>query len=667
MLYDRPPLPHHRTRSLLIRVLVLLLLGLGVYFVSSLLGPFGFQSQDLVLGGMGLTWLLSLAALRRTERADVVRALAILTVLQAHLATLWLLLLTGFTPIGVGAMAVAVVLAGLLLEARGVEVGVAVVSAMGLLATQLHGLITPTLEIPVLLQALSNGLHLIVIATMLLWASRGLRRSLLAQESSRLSYMALFSNSPDGILVLDEQLTILALNPSAEQILSRRATELTGLDFRQAGLLPPEELDVALDALRDTLRSNSPMILELEFLATDQSQTLVECSLQASPGPDGRLLVLATLRDIIARRQLEQLQIELDHEQQRALRTEALTRMARGTAHDINNLLTIIIGSSSLLLENPELDAASRAAQRDILEAGRKAAAITRQLLTFSRRQVVAPKIIDLNVALSEAHRVLTQLLSEDITLSISLASEPCLLRIDPGQLEQVVVNLVINAGDAMPNGGHLTVATRILGEEVELEVTDTGEGMDANTQLHIFEPFFTTKSQGKGTGLGLSTVSGIVEQSRGSIQLHSAPDQGTTFLLRFPRVQDADPHPSPAPLPHEGSMTILLVEDEEQIRELARRVLTGAGYTVLEASDLAGALRVYTEHTDEIALLFTDVVLPDGSGADLSRRLPRLPAIFTSGRPDERALRDLDASRFLPKPYTPEDLLTEVRGVLPR
>ncbi len=229
------------------------------------------------------------------------------------------------------------------------------------------------------------------------------------------------------------------------------------------------------------------------------------------------------------------------------------------------------------------------------------------------------------------------------------------------------MVNLVINAGDAMPNGGHLTVATRILGEEVELEVTDTGEGMDANTQLHIFEPFFTTKSQGKGTGLGLSTVSGIVEQSRGSIQLHSAPDQGTTFLLRFPRVQDADPHPSPAPLPHEGSMTILLVEDEEQIRELARRVLTGAGYTVLEASDLAGALRVYTEHTDEIALLFTDVVLPDGSGADLSRRLPRLPAIFTSGRPDERALRDLDASRFLPKPYTPEDLLTEVRGVLPR
>jgi PAS domain S-box-containing protein len=367
---------------------------------------------------------------------------------------------------------------------------------------------------------------------------------------------------------------------------------------------------------------------------------------------------------------------------------EAIGRLAGGIAHDFNNLLSVITSYVALALEEVE----EPVLHSDLVEVERaagRAAALTRQLLAFSRQQVLEPKVIDLGDIVTNLERMLRRIIGEDIQLEIALAKDAGMVRVDPTQIEQVIMNLGVNAKDAMPGGGVLTIETASVefdpayaaehpgvtaGPHVMLAVSDTGVGMDRTTQARIFDPFFTTKEQGKGTGLGLSTVFGIVKQSGGSIWVYSEVGRGATFKLYFPRAE-AQPELRPSqasPVARTGSETILLVEDEESVRRVARAVLVRAGYHVLEAADCIDAARIAEHSSETIHLLITDVVMPDMSGPELARRirveLPELKVLCMSGYTDETVLHHGVVEGefvFLQKPITPDSLLRKVRDVL--
>jgi CheY-like chemotaxis protein len=359
-------------------------------------------------------------------------------------------------------------------------------------------------------------------------------------------------------------------------------------------------------------------------------------------------------------------------------------------AHDFNNLLTIISGYSELLAGMISAHDPAREFIREIRQASERAGALTRQLLAFSRKQVVAPTVLDLNTIVREMDKMVRRLIGEDIDLAVALAPEPVTVRADPGQIEQILLNLVVNARDAMPAGGKLTIETRkaVLdgsytqthaevrpGRYILLAVSDTGCGMTKEVQSKIFEPFFTTKGVGKGTGLGLSTVYGIVRQSGGHIQVYSEPGQGTCFKIYLPRIQEAGAgeraRSSPFTIP-QGTETILLVEDEERVRQLACMALGAVGYTVLEASSGAEALQLGAEHAGPIHLMLTDVVMPQISGRQLAAQIgamrPTMKVLYVSGYTDDAIVRHGVLERglaFLQKPFTPAALARKVREVL--
>jgi PAS domain S-box-containing protein len=392
-------------------------------------------------------------------------------------------------------------------------------------------------------------------------------------------------------------------------------------------------------------------------------------------------VVLAQL-DVTERRAVEE-------ELRQVQRLDAMGRLAGGVAHDFNNILTVINGFGELLLSQLPADDPRRPFAEEILKAGERAAGVAGQLLAFSRRQLVSPRLLDLNAVVRDTETMLRRLIGEDILLLTRLDPTCGRVRVDPGQLQQVLVNLAVNARDAMPQGGELFLETRRVelgpqaaaaiglpqpGSHVALVVRDTGCGMDAATQARIFEPFFTTKQPGRGTGLGLSTVYGIIKQSRGAISVYSQPGRGSTFTIYLPeageRSDDAaalGPGAALAP----GSETILLVEDEEQVRALARASLVEAGYTVLEACNGAEALALSARHTGPLHLLLTDVVMPGMSGSELARALqaqrPGLRVLYMSGYPDEQLGRHgvAEPHALLPKPFTPERLRAQVRRVL--
>jgi len=368
---------------------------------------------------------------------------------------------------------------------------------------------------------------------------------------------------------------------------------------------------------------------------------------------------------------------------------EAIGQLAGGVAHDFNNLLTVINGFGELLAVRLEPTDPRRALVEEILKAGERAAALTQQLLAFSRRQVMVVQVVDLNEVVADTERMLRRLIGEDVELITLPDPELGRVRADPRQLQQVILNLAVNARDAMPHGGKLTIETANVeldetyarqhaaitpGAYVMLAVSDTGHGMDAETRSRIFEPFFTTKEQGKGTGLGLAMVYGIVKQSNGDIWVYSEPGQGTTFKLYFPRVDDAErPAPPGAPqeIPH-GTETILLVEDEPQVRALARRVLEACGYTVLEAARGDEALQCCQQHAEPIHLLLTDVVMPGMGGPAVARLMarvhPEIKVLYMSGYTDAAVARHgmLEAgAALLQKPFTPTTLAQQVRRVL--
>lgn len=369
---------------------------------------------------------------------------------------------------------------------------------------------------------------------------------------------------------------------------------------------------------------------------------------------------------------------------------EAVGRLAGGVAHDFNNLLTAISGHAQILLEDLPADDPARADIEEISRAADRAADLTRQLLAFSRKQMLRPQVLDPNALIGEIQKMLRRLIGEDIELITRLAPDLGAVRADPGQLEQVIMNLAVNARDAMPTGGRLLIETRNveLGEDdarrlaplqpgphVVLIVSDTGAGMDESTRERIFEPFFTTKEKGKGTGLGLSTVYGIVQQSGGHIWVYSEPGQGTTFKIYLPRV-DARPEAAPAPSDadgaHNGREVVLLVEDEDAVRSLARRILEKRGYTVLTARTGPEALRIAERHDGPIHLILTDVVMPEMSGRELAERIaptrPDARTLFMSGYTEDDVLRRgvlNEGAAFLEKPFTPSALAQKVREVL--
>ena len=381
--------------------------------------------------------------------------------------------------------------------------------------------------------------------------------------------------------------------------------------------------------------------------------------------------VLGVYQDITERKKLEE-------QLRQAQKMEAVGQLAGGIAHDFNNLLTVINGFSQVTLDLLGEEDPARPLVDEIFRAGTRAAGLTRQLLAFSRRQVLEPRVVDLNAHVAETERLLRRLIGEDVILSTSLAPDVGRVRVDPGQLEQVLLNLAVNARDAMPRGGRLSIETRNhsgpTGNVVVLEVTDTGTGMDAETRARIFEPFFTTKEPGKGTGLGLAVVHGIVTQSGGQIEVESEVDRGTTFRIELPRVA-GDPvvgSIGPVDLPP-GTETLLLVEDEPAVRALDRRVLSNCGYTVLEAKDGRDALRVAAEHVGRIDVLVSDVVMPHLGGRQLAEKLmaarPGLKVLFVSGYTDDAVLRHGVGAEFafLPKPFSPARLARKVREVLDR
>ena len=455
----------------------------------------------------------------------------------------------------------------------------------------------------------------------------------------------------------------------------------------------PDEVTRSLSANYDVLRTGKPRFDEGEPI-TD-ARTGTERWFETRRVPlvlsDGTQQVLGIGTEITERR-LAQEALRVTEEQLRqAQKMEAVGQLAGGIAHDFNNLLTAILGYSELALDQVSDQPDVAADLREIRKAGERARGLTAQLLAFSRTQVLQPRILDLNAVVSEVEGMLRRVIAEDIRFEITV--DPSLWRVkaDPGQIHQVLMNLAINARDAMPRGGTLRITTAnaiaSVGEPrlgalpspqrcVALTVSDSGCGMSPDVRERIFEPFFTTKAPGKGTGLGLSMVYGVVAESGGRISVESERDRGTTFTIHLPVAEDATT-PTPAPVADrqlQGTETILLVEDEQPIRELVRKVLVRYGYHVLEASDVAHALEIAERHPAPIHLLLSDIVMPELSGPDLAQRVVRhrreLRVLYMSGFSNRlgTGVGALSAGvGMLEKPFTPESLATSVRECLSR
>ena len=407
---------------------------------------------------------------------------------------------------------------------------------------------------------------------------------------------------------------------------------------------------------------------------------------QADTGVGERRIerIYGAAQDITVQKQLEEQLIQ-------SRKMEAIGQLAGGVAHDFNNLLTVICGYGDLLKKEPGVSADGREYIDEILEAARRATQLTRQLLAFGRRQVMQARIVDLNRIVRDLEKLLRRLIGEDIALIMVYRAEPAFVKVDPGQLEQVVMNLVVNARDAMPAGGRLTIETsnvdfdRSLAQEkppqdngthVMLTVTDDGAGMDPETAARVFEPFFTTKELGKGTGLGLAMAYGIITQSGGDIRVATEPDRGTTFRIYLPRVErgiEVETQAAPFDLrADERRETILVLEDEQALRTLIREVLTREGHTVLDTGDADEALALCRRHSGEISLLITDIVLPKSSGpkvAELVAQMqPDVRVIYTSGYPGKLHVPDMLRRRgsvLFEKPFTADTLIRKVRAVL--
>jgi PAS domain S-box-containing protein len=525
-------------------------------------------------------------------------------------------------------------------------------------------------------------LILFVFVALLICSFNAALRS--AQESLRRSevdFRSLVTNAPYGICRCDSAGTLLSANPALVTLLGYASdNELVGQNLARL-YADPHEWFAAADTLRST-----PIFqgLVADWMRKDGKPITVRLSGRTISGRDSATFFELFAEDVTETRFLEQ-------QLRQAQKMEAVGRLAGGIAHDFNNLLMVISGYCEFLLERLGPDAETRAPAQEIARAADRANALTTQLLAFSRKQMLAPKVFDLNELVTENSKLLTRLIGEDIDLVMVPGSDLGRVKADPGQMEQVIMNLAVNARDAMPHGGKLMIETAnvtldesfarihapvLPGEYVMLAITDTGFGMDTETQSHIFEPFFTTKGV-KGTGLGLSTVYGIVKQSEGYIWVNSEPGQGASFKIYLPRVNGAreaiveQPAVTIAEV-RRGHETILLVEDENTVRQLTRTYLERQGYTVLEASDPSVALQVANAHRGPIQLLLTDVIMPGMNGRELARLIcsarPETRVLYMSGYTENvighNNILDADVV-LLQKPFTLPMLKAKVREVI--
>jgi two-component system cell cycle sensor histidine kinase/response regulator CckA len=460
------------------------------------------------------------------------------------------------------------------------------------------------------------------------------------------------------------------------------AEEVLALDPKSDVFVDPSEQMRVMAEFRRGARLDN---VEVRWKRKDGSAITVRLSGRVVNNPEETAEVVEIIAEDITERRV------LENQFRQAQKMEAVGRLAGGVAHDFNNLLMVISGYAEVLLEHTRKNDPLYPKIEAIHQATDRATTLTRQLLAFSRKQLLELKVVDLNIIVEDIKRLLRPLIGENIELQTQLAPDLGRTRADAGQIEQVLMNLVVNSKDAMPNGGKIIIQSanaRLNHEDVRreysyihpglyvvLSVTDTGEGMDKETQLRIFEPFFTTKEKGKGTGLGLSTVYGIIKQSGGYVLVQSEPGQGTTFRIYLPRVEDALELVGAAGTSlsqNGGSETVLLVEDEESVRQLVRETLESKGYKVLEADNGEAALRIVSNYSDKIDMLITDVVMPGMSGRELSARLcasrPQTKVLYLSGYTEDaighEGVVDPDTA-FLQKPFTLQMLSRKVREVL--
>ena len=514
-------------------------------------------------------------------------------------------------------------------------------------------------------------------------AFRDISDRLQAEEAlarSEARFRSIVQHAGDAIVILDEGLVIRFVSPSSERMTGYRPEELIGRPALD--LIHPEDAQQAMEAVaRASLGPGTAVTTVTRLRHRDGSWLTAEVVGSNQLSDPATAGYVCHLRDISDRLAAEAERQRLETQLRQSQKMEAVGLLAGGIAHDFNNLLTAILGTATLLRET--LPAGSEQAEeiREIETAAQRGASLTRQLLTFTRRQVHQPRAIELNQLIIQMSHLLRRLLGEEIRLETRLDSSGAWIKADPGNIEQVLMNLAVNARDAMPRGGVLTIRTGRLppgpGDDgvgaVELTVADNGLGMPPEIQARAFEPFFTTKEVGRGSGLGLATVYGIVEQAGGTIELESSPGEGTTFRIRLrgAGTERSSGVPATVPSGSHGSETILLVEDEAPVRAIARRVLSAAGYQVLEAADAAQARRLAEEHAGRIDLLITDVIMPGTRGPELAEELagraPGLRVLFISGySPDSVIQREGVPGRgFIQKPFTPQSFRDKVRQVL--
>src|SRR3984885_13182311 len=521
------------------------------------------------------------------------------------------------------------------------------------------------------------------VAMVICWLNAALRAAQENLRRSEMNFRSLVTHAPYGICRCDSTGKILDANPAFLQLLGRATVdEIVGEHI--FGLYAQND---RWFALADFLRSAEPFKgLMAEWKGKDTATTLVRISGRAvADGGDGGIVFELFAEDVTERRVLED-------QLRQSQKMEAVGRLAGGIAHDFNNLLMVISGYSEFLLERLGAEPQLRGPAQEIASAAERASSLTRQLLAFSRKQMLAPRIVNLNEVATENTKMLTRMIGEDIDLVMVPGANLWPVRARAGQIEQVIMNLAVNARDAMPSGGKLTIETSNVtldeayarfhaplppGDYVMVAISDTGNGMDNETQSHIFEPFFTTKGT-KGTGLGLSTVYGIVKQSGGYIWVHSEVGRGTTFKIYLPRVASTGEAVTQVAVPVEyrkvepGRETILLVEDEPNLRYLARQYLEKQGYRVIEAADGAVAVQIAVAHEGVIHLLLTDVIMPGMNGRELAQRIseirPNVKILYMSGYTENVIGQNgtLDAGvRLLQKPFNLRDLKSVVREVL--
>jgi two-component system, cell cycle sensor histidine kinase and response regulator CckA len=504
-----------------------------------------------------------------------------------------------------------------------------------------------------------------------------------ALKDSETRYRRLFETAQDGILILDARTgSITDVNPFLVKLLDYSREEFVGKELWDIGLF--KDIEASKAAFRELQEKHYVRYENLPLKTRDGRSINVEFVSNVY-GENCKKVIQCNIRDITQRKLSERSEQQL----RQAQKMEAVGELAGGIAHDFNNLLGVILGYCEILERQSDLAAPNRKMIVEIHNAGIWAKDLTRNLLAFSRRQLLQPVFLDLNATVDRIATMLNRLIGDDIELVCVLGRDVGTVKADPSQVQQVLMNLALNARDAMPRGGKVTISTANVeidetyagqqpfskpGSYVTLTVTDTGVGMDKVTQSRMFEPFFSTKEAGKGTGLGLSTVYGIVKQSGGSISAYSEPGLGTTFKIYFPRCEETPaviPQETAAPL-RGGSETILLVDDADPLRELTRRLLEDCGYTVLDAGDAVEAIDMAGQYKGPLPLMITDVMMPGLSGPDLAKRLapsrPETRVLYTSGYIDDVIVGPAVMAAqgaFLEKPFSRDALVRKVRELL--